>query len=191
MTRAGSLALCAMGAVLCAAPGAAASAAQFTYSETGKLVGDQTSNQIFTPAAGGPSVVCQTAHTAGAIEATAAETQAVTVEYSMCTIPALFGAAVDSFTATYELRADGTVAIPDAIVLSVTAEGCSTTVTAGQTVGSVGYTNVNGNTELTAKAEVSGIHSTSTGLCPGGTNGSLVGNSVIKRSGGGFVRLDP
>jgi hypothetical protein len=173
----------------------ASAASQFTASATGTLEGKAENNQVFTAASGSPAVVCTAAHTTGSIVSLATPTQEVTVVYSGCTIPGLFNAPVDNITATYELHAGngpntGTVTIVNNIVINATGLGCSTTVAAGQTVGTLNYTNINSNTEITQESNVTGLKSTSTGLCPSGTTGTYTGNNIVHRVGGGFVRWD-
>jgi hypothetical protein len=183
--------ICAVSVPIGAMTGTAASAAsQFTESATGTLTGDQENNQIVTPVSGGPAIVYTAAHATGSIISTATTTLEVTVVYSGGTIPALFAAPVDNSSATFELHASGAATIANNIVINATGLGCSTTIAAGQTLGTVSYTNLNSNTEVTVSMSLSGIHSTGTGLCPSGTTGTYTGNFVIHRVGGGFVRWD-
>jgi hypothetical protein len=160
------------------APGA--SAARFTGSGPGSFEGAQTSSQVFTGSAGGPNVTCTKARTTGTVVAFEAETQEITVEYSACTAHLLLTTPASVSKATYVLNANGSVQIKEAITITVPALGCTTTV-GPQTVSSISYDNGLG---LEVTSNVTGIHSTSTGLCPSGTTGTFTGNNLIAGTGG-------
>jgi hypothetical protein len=165
-----------------------ASASQFTWSEVGTLSGTQTTNQVFTASSGGPEVVCKAAATSGELTSKAFEAQEVTVNYSSCSIPALFGAAVSNFKAAYNLHANGKVNITGTITIAAPALGC-TTIVSEQEVGNVSFA-TSGSGILQSSA-VTGIHSTSTGLCPSGTTGTYTGSNLWTRVGGGTISFDP
>jgi hypothetical protein len=169
---------------------ASASAAEFTASEAGEVTGQQSGDYTFAFSSSG-SVTCLKAHTTGTT-ATAGTHEDVDVVYSECTInvPLLGTQLVSAFTADYNLLASGSLEILNEFEVTVPVLSCSTKVTKGQTVGTVSYANVKGNTELEEKSVVTGIHSTSTGLCPSGTSGTLAGTSIVHRVGGGSVSFD-
>jgi hypothetical protein len=166
---------------------ASASAAQFTASEIGELSGTQTTNQVFTATSGGPEIVCKAAKTTGSVTAKSAEVQEVTVNYTSCSIPLLFGAEVSPIKATYDLHSNGKVNITGTITIAVPALGCSTIVSE-QEVGSVSF--VTSGSGILQSSAVTGIHSTSTGLCPSGTTGTYTGSNLVTRVGGGTLAFD-
>jgi hypothetical protein len=156
---------------------ASASAAEFTASQTGPITGVQTSPQEFTASGSFLPVVCTTAHTTGEAKFTAAANQEVHVLYSNCTVQLFGSQKVNNITAEYNLLASGKVEILNNIKIEVPLLGCTTTVAAGQTVGTVSYKTVGTGVEETSN--VSGIHSTGTGLCPSGTNGTYKGSNLV------------
>jgi hypothetical protein len=169
---------------------ASASAAQFTASAAGSIEGAANGNQVFTNGSLG-TVTCTAAKTTGSA-ATAATAQKVNVEYTGCTaaIPLIGNKPVNTIKAEYNLLASGSVEILNEIEITVPALSCTTKVTKGQTVGSVAYSNIASNTQIEEKSTVTGIHSTSTGLCPSGTSGTYTGNNIVHRVGGGTVSFD-
>jgi hypothetical protein len=158
---------------------ASASAAEFTASAKGELVGAQTTPQEFTASGSFLPVVCTKASTTGKVESTGALNQKVKVVYSECTVNILGSHAVNPITAEYNLLASGTVEILNNIKIEVPLLGCTTTVTAGQTVGTVTYGT--SGTGILEASNVSGIHSTSSGLCPNGTTGTYKGSNLVHR----------
>jgi hypothetical protein len=178
-------------AISVVAVASASAAPKFTASATGTLAGTQTSNQVFTASSGGTEVVCKEAATSGEITETEATSQMVTVTYENCHIPSLFNASVNMITATYDLHANGTVKITGTIKLEVPSLGCTTTVSE-QEVGTATYDTASpvpaGDIEQTSA--ITGIHSTSTGLCPSGTTGTYTGNNLVHRVGGGTLGWD-
>lgn len=172
---------------------ASASAAQFTASATGELVGRALNTQEFTT--NGGVIKCTKAHTTGKINATASLEQHVTVEYSECTGP--LGVKAEVSPATYLFTSNGTVHIKNTITVKMPGLGCSVTV-GEQTVEEVTFDNVkNAKGEHTGKmietSNVSGITYTSSGgLCgASGINGTYKGDSEVERVGGGTVTFDP
>ncbi len=170
---------------------ASTASAEFTASQTGSFESAAEATQVFTT--NGGKVECTEAKGEGAIEATTQVDIHATVHYGTCKA---FGiVTVHISTATYTFTTDGIVHIMSPITITVTKTlftgHCTITVPA-QTVGTVDYTNINGNTEVTLNPTVTGIEYTSTGGVCGssGTNGTYTGASVAKRVGGGSVSVD-
>jgi len=163
------------------------SAATFTYSASGTLLGKALGTQIFTTKSG--QVKCTTAETFGNISSTDFSEQHVTVNYKNCTA---FGFAnVDISPATYVLTASGSVHLKEAITINVTLAGCHQTVLGGQTLSGITYKNNSGRLIVEAN---SGIKYKGTGGFCGSTteqtNGTYVGNNEVERTGGGSVSWD-
>jgi hypothetical protein len=178
----GVVAICAVGA-------ATASAAQFTASATGTLVGHALENQVLTT--NGGEVVCSKAAAEGAIISTASAEQEVTVNYSGCTA---FGFAnVDVSPEKYLFTAFGPVHIKNSVTITPTLFGASlcTTTVPPQTVSAVAFAN-SGLANIKEVPFVTGITYTSTGGACGlaGANGTLKGAIEWTRSGGGTLRFD-
>lgn len=166
---------------------AGASAAEFTASETGNLVGTQTSEQEFTTGGGG-SVVCKKANTTGEITSTEASSQKVTVKYSECRAFGFVSATISD--AEYTLHADGTVDVLNTITITVPLGFCSVTVKPQNGLESVSYTNETGG-KIEQHSAVSGIKSShSGGLCSSGENGTYSGSNIVERVGGGSLEWD-
>jgi hypothetical protein len=157
----------------------ASAAPTFTASATGSLLGAQTTNQEFTSGSSFAPVICKKAKTTGTILSTAATNQKVTVVYSECSVNILGSREVKNITAEYNLLASGNVEILNNIKIEVPALSCATTVTSGQTVGSVSY--ATSGTGIQQASAVTGIHSTATGLCPSGTTGTYTGSNLVHR----------
>jgi hypothetical protein len=165
---------------------ASASAAEFTASANGELLGKATSTQIFTTGAG--TVECTTAATKGNV-VTASKEQEVTVTYGNCKAFKLVGAEISP--ATYLFTSNGEVHIKGTITIKVPLAGCSVTV-GEQTVKSVSFANA-GTSNITETSAVTGITSKGSGGICGGANttGTYSGTSEISRVGGGTLRFDP
>ncbi len=165
--------------------------AEFTWSAAGSLVGAAEETQVLT--LNGGTVQCLEANSEGPLEATQQEDIHVTVHYRTCKA---FGiVTVHIFTATYTFTTDGIVHIMEPITITVTKTlftGHCTITVPKQTVGTVDYVNINGNTEVTFNPTVTGIDYTSTGGVCGtsGTNGTYTGASIVKRVGGGSFSVD-
>jgi hypothetical protein len=86
---------------------------------------------------------------------------------------------VFNISAEYNRLASGNVELLNNIIIVVPLLGCTTTVTAGQTVGTVSYATF--GTGILETSNVSGIRSTSTGLCPNGTTGTYKGSNLLHR----------
>ncbi len=160
-----------------------ASAAEFTASSTGSLVGAATEDQVFNTGAG--EVVCKKAATTGTVSSTKATNQHVTVKYSEC--KAFNIATVDISDATYNFTASGQVHIVNPITITVTGFLIECTVTvAAQSVGSVAFAN-DGTGGLTVTPNVTGITSTGNGGLCGGHNatGTYRGASKVAHTGSG------
>ena len=162
---------------------ASASAATFTASGTGSLSGVQTTNQEFTASSSFNPVICKKAATTGSVILTEAANQKVKVTYSECTVNlGIFGnATVEPIKAEYNLFASGQVEIENEIEIIVKGI-CTTKVTKGQKVGTVTYTPSGG--KIVEASNVSGIHSTSEGVCPSGTAGTYKGSNSVELVGG-------
>jgi hypothetical protein len=174
---------------LCAIGAANASAATFTASATGSIVGKATATQEFTINAG--TVRCSTAESSGTIVSTASPEQTVTVTYKKCTAFSGF-VPVHDIHASYNFTADGSVHIEKTITITVTAPfgTCHVTVEP-QTVSSVAYANLAGG-KMSVTPNVTGIkYSTTGGTCgSGGTNGTYKGANEVERVGGGSISWD-
>jgi hypothetical protein len=171
---------------LCAITAVSASAAAFTYSATGTIVGKALTGQTFTFSAG--QLKCLGAETTGAIVSTNSQELHLTVSYKSCT--ALGFAGVDVSPMTYVLTANGEVHIKGAMTTNVTGAACHLTVDP-QTRKSVTYTN--NFARLKVAFNLTGLVYTSTGgLCgAGGANGTLTGEIELERVGGGTISHDP
>jgi hypothetical protein len=169
---------------------AAGASAHFTASATGLLTGVATSVQVFKPSASGSqSVTCNKAHTTGTITFTAASSLHVTVAYSECTAHTAIGTfAANVSSATYNLTTNGEIHILNTITINIPALGCKTSV-GPQTVSGVSYHNKTGRIEKTNS--ITGIASTSDGLCPSGTTGTFTGSGLIERISGGTLSHHP
>jgi len=182
---------CVAALALAAVSAAGASAATFTASATGNLVGNATTNQVFT--VGGANVVtCKKADTKGVIKSTATTEQEVTVTYTECTAT-FFGipvGTVDISPATYNFTAGtpASVHLLNAVSIKATSLGCETIVTSGQTFSGITFTDKSGKVEQ--HANVTGIKSTSPNGCPSGTSGTYTGSNLTEREGGGTVGFD-
>jgi hypothetical protein len=160
-----------------------ASAAAFTWSETGSLTGTGTTNHVFTPGSFG-SITCKNVHTTGTIISTAAASLHVTVKYGGCTaFSGNYAATVSE--ATYELHADGTVDVENEIKVSVPGAFCTNTVKPQIGKGTVSYTNKSGKIEK--HSAITGIISSGSGFCAGGSNGTTSGSALLERVGGGTL----
>ncbi len=168
---------------------ASASAAQFTYSQTGSLTGSALEDHVFNTGAG--EVVCKKAAMTGTITSTSFTAQHVTVKYSEC--KAFNIATVDISDATYNFTASGQVHIVNPITITVTGFLIECTLTVPvQTVGTVDY--VNDGASLIFQPTVSGVTSAgSGGLCGGhNSNGTYTGRSTVRHSvSGQTVGFDP
>jgi hypothetical protein len=186
------VAACALAVV--SAAGASA-APKFTASATGTLSGTQTNNQVFKVAAAkSEAVTCTSAATSGTIAAKETAEQEVTVHYTGCTavIP-IFGTVSATVTdATYNLTANGTVHILNTITIHVSGANCNIVVGPQTPTGTVTYDNGTGANagKIEETSAVTGIVSTSTGLCPNGTTGTYSGNNLVSRVGGGTLAWD-
>lgn len=168
------LAVACVAALALAVSAAGASASTFTASETGELSGIQETNQVFTPGSFG-SVTCKKAHTTGRITSLATVTQEVIVEYKECTG---FGFPAEVSPAVYNLHANGEIDILNTITITVSGLGCKNT--AGKQNGrkTVSYTNT-AEGMIRESSNVSGIVSSGTGTCAGGSNGTYTGTSLV------------
>jgi len=172
----------------------ASAAPSFTTSKAGAaLTGTAKGSQVFTTNAG--TVTCTSAATKGTTAASGSTTQKVFVKYSGCTA---FGfASVNISEAEYIFNAKAenknTVTINKAIKIEVPLAGCSQTVPAGQTVGTVSFSPANVlTTALVEESNVSGITYTSSGgLCgASGSNGTYKGNNEVKPESGVTIGYD-
>jgi hypothetical protein len=167
-----------------------ASAAQFTFSETGELAGEALEPPKF--GFNGGTVECSTVDTSGNIESKDFSELELTAHYSGCKA---FGIAnVDISPATYLFTANGEVHIKEAVTITVTktvlSGECAITLPA-QTVGTVDFATSGNNLKMTPT--FTGIKYTSSGAPCGtsGENGTYTGPSEIHRVGGGTVSFDP
>jgi hypothetical protein len=161
-----------------------AAAAEFTFSAKGELGSTQTTEQVFTLSPVFSPVVCGEAQGTGKIESLSGLNQKLSILYSDCDVNIIGNQEVKKFTVEYNLLASNEVEILNNAKMEVPFLGCTTTVTAGQTVGPITYKNE--GTGLLFSNSLSGIRSTSTGLCPNGgpgagTAGTLFGSSVLHR----------
>ncbi len=183
---------CVAALALAAVSAAGAQAApKFTASATGSLSGTQTSNQVFTTSAGASeNVTCKKAATSGSIISTEAVEQKVKVAYSECTAATSFGNVSAEVTAAeYNLTANGTVHILSTIVIHVGGLfPCSISVAPQTPTGSVSYASSSG--KIQQNSAVTGIVSTSSGLCPHGSTGTYTGGNLVSRVGGGTLAWD-
>ena len=169
----------------------AQAAPKFTASATGELTGTQTSNQVFTTSSGGSeNVTCKKAMTSGNVTSTEATSQVVAVEYSECTANTSFGAISATVSkAEYELFASGGTKVLNTITIHIGGiANCNITVGPQTPTGSVSYTNSSG--KISESSAVTGITSTSSGLCPHGTTGTYTGSNLVERVGGGTLTWD-
>lgn len=176
-------------ALALAAVAAGASAATFTASETGELVGTATTNQVFSVSSGN-SVTCKKATTTGKIESVKTAEQEVTVAYAECSA-SFFGfpaGAADVSNATYKFTANGEIHLLNTVTINATSLGCTTTV-GPQTLSKAIYTNEGGKLKITSDV-TGGIKSESANGCPSGTNGSYTGSNLAERKGGGTISWD-
>ena len=170
----------------------AQAASKFTASATGTLSGTQTSNQVLTFSSGGSeNVTCKEAATTGAITAVEYTAQEVTAVFSNCIAATSFGNITATVSnGTLNLTADGVVHILNTITIHIGGIANCNIVVAPQTpAGSISYSNSSG--KVVDSFAVTGIVSTSTGLCPHGTTGTLVGSNIVGRVGGGTFSFDP
>jgi hypothetical protein len=175
---------------LCAIAAGNASAAQFTYSATGNIVGKALESQSFTTNAGA-SLTCSAAAGAGAIKTTAFTEQEMGIKFSGCTS---FGfATVDTTELKLLYTASGSVHLKSAFTVTPTLFGTSlcTVTYPTQTVGTVAFAN-SGTSNLKVTPSISGLTYTSSGGTCGssGTNGTFKGASEWSREGGGTIRFD-
>jgi len=163
-----------------------ASAAQFTASATGSLVGKQLETQVFT--FNGGQLKCSTAETAGPISKTADTQLHMTVSLKVCLFNGFLTVHVSPITFT--ITSNFKFHLDNTITINVTGGGCSLSL-APQTVGSVGFAN-NGS-KMRMVPNVSGITYTATGgICgSSGTNGTYTGANEYERVGGGSLSFDP
>jgi len=184
---------CGAALALAAASAAGAQAApKFTTSSTGELTGTQTSSQVLTISAGASeNVTCKKAMMSGESESTEYTAQKFAVEYSECTANTAFGAIGATVSkAEYELAASGVTKVLNTITFHVGGiANCNITVGPQTPTGSVSYTNRSGKLEVTSA--LTGIVSTSTGLCPHGSTGTYTGSDLVERVGGGTIAWDP
>jgi hypothetical protein len=180
---------CVAALALAAVASGASAATTFTASATGEVTSKSTTTQTFT--IGGANVVkCTSAHGVGTIKSVATTEQHMTVTYSGCSAT-FFGfpaGTVDIDPVTYLFTANGTTHIKNEPAIKATGLGCETKVTAGQSVGTVTYSNEAG--KIKAVANVTGIKSTSPNGCPTGTSGTYSGTNVSERVGGGTLSVD-
>jgi hypothetical protein len=167
----------------------ASAAPKFTASAIGTLSGTQSGNQVFT-ATGSEAITCKKAHTTGSVIATESAEQEVTVEYSECTAATFLGNISSTVSnATYNLTANGTVHILNTITIHVGGiANCNIVVGPQTPTGSVSYANSSG--KISQSSAVTGIVSTSTGLCPHGSTGTYSGSNLVERVGGGTLSWD-
>ncbi|HKO37945.1 MAG TPA: hypothetical protein VJU14_06220 [Solirubrobacterales bacterium] len=182
-------ALAAVVLALSAIGAANASAALFTASATGSLVGFASSTQIFTT--NGGQIKCSSALPSGTIQKVADTQQHVTVNYGKCTA---FGFATVHVTpATYSYTAGGAlfgeVHILNTITVTVTGGGCDITI-GPQAVRQVFYYSNGPRVVMSHDLHEIAYKSTG-GLCgAGGTNGTFQGGMEIERLGGGSLAFD-
>ncbi len=179
---------CVAALALAAVSAAGAQAERFTASHTGTLAGTQTTNQVLTFTAGGEqNVACEKASTTGSITATEAVEQEVTLAFSNCIAATNIGSIATTFSnATLNLTANGKVHILNTITIHVGGlANCNIFVAPQTPTGSVSYSSVGGQVE--AHYALTGIVSTSTGICPHGSTGTFTGTSLMGLGGGIFA----
>jgi hypothetical protein len=167
-----------------------ASAAEFTASATGNLVGKALENQVFTT--NGGTIQCSTAASKGPLTSTAAKDWHLTIFLSGCSA---FGfASVDIVELTFTFTSIRRVHLTASLIFTPTLFGTSlcTLTMAPQELGSVEYAN-SGTSNVKITPNISGIVYTSSGGSCGssGSNGTFKGASEVSREGGGTVRFDP
>jgi hypothetical protein len=169
----------------------ASAAPKFTATLAGAIGGTQTSSQVFTTSEkGSENVTCKKAHTSGTAALEAAS-QKVTVEYSECTAATIIGGIAATISkAEYSLAASGSATILNTITIHVGGlANCNTVVGPQGPLSSVSYTNV--TPKIEESSAVKGIVSTSTGLCPHGTNGTYTGSNLVESLvTGGTLKFD-
>jgi hypothetical protein len=187
------LVTCVTALALAAVSTAAAQAApRFTWSATGELTGTQTSDQVFTPEAGGKgSVTCKKADATGTILSSEAVELRFRVAYSECTAATSVGTVAATVSgAEYDAKAAGGVEILSTITIN--AKGglinCSIVVGPQTPTGGVTYDSAAGKIEETSA--VTAIVSSSSGLCPKGSTGTYTGSFLLERVGGGTIAWD-
>jgi hypothetical protein len=174
-------------AALASVAAANASAAQFTASATGEMAGNSGSAQILR--IGSAEGSCTKTIVTGTITAVTSTETEVTVNYSECKLGLV---PTDITPATFVLNASGSLEIKNTITVTGTIPfaPCHWTI-APQTVGTVHYSG--STSEMLVGLNLSGIkYGFSGGGCNGpGTGASLLGEFVLRRVGGGFLRFDP
>ncbi len=169
---------------VCMATTASASAHLFHASNTGKLLGLSTNNQIFTAFAGAKTpVTCTHAATTGTVTALLALHQLVTVTYSKCEA---FLSPTTISPAEYLLSADGLAAIVNTIEIKVGGFGNCTIKVLPQDLGTVKYeTDPSNSAALLELSAVTGIKSDGSGGECGtnNTGGTYTGNNLIRLDG--------